>query len=75
MVRYRPPRTLEHGRDNLYSVIPMRSLMKHWLIAAIVTGIVVFPMMLRKKKVKPIPLPTDLDKRYNIDEFLTEEEL
>ncbi len=49
--------------------------MKHWLIAAIVTGIVVLPMMLRKKRVKPIPLPTDSDKRYNIDEFLTEEEL
>ena len=50
--------------------------MKHWLIAAILTGIVMLPMMLRKKRVKPIPVPTtDSDKRYNIDEFLTEEEL
>ena len=49
--------------------------MKHWLVAAIMMGIVVLPIILRKKRVKPVPVPTDSDKRYNIDEFLTEDEL
>ncbi len=51
--------------------------MKHWFIAAIVTGIVMLPMVIRKKKVelRPIPMPTDTDKRYNVDDFLDEANL
>ncbi len=51
--------------------------MKHWFIAAIVTGIVMFPMVIRKKKalVRPLPVPTDTDKRYNVDDFVGEENL
>ena len=49
--------------------------MKNWFIAAIVTGIVMLPVVIRKKKVRPLPLPTDSDKRYNIDEFLAEDKL
>ena len=51
--------------------------MKNWFIAAIVTGIVMLPMVIRKKKagLRPIPVPTDTDKRYNVDDFLGEENL
>lgn len=49
--------------------------MKQWLIAAIVTGIVMLPVVVRKKKLEPVPVPTDTDKRYNIDEFVSDENL
>ena len=49
--------------------------MKHWIMAAIVTGLVFIPMIIRKKGVKPVQVPTELDKRYNIDDFLTEDQL
>jgi len=51
--------------------------MKHWFIAAIVTGIVMLPVVIRKKKVAlmPVPVPTDTEKRYNVDDFVGEESL
>ena len=49
--------------------------MKQWLIAAIVTGIVMLPVVVRKKKVETVPVPTDMEKRYDIDEFVGEENL
>ena len=51
--------------------------MKHWFIAAIVTGIVMLPMVIRKKKAGFVPLsvPNDTDKRYNVDDFVGEDTL
>jgi hypothetical protein len=49
--------------------------MKHWWWAALVTGIFMIPVMLRKRSLKPRTVPTASDQRYNIDDFLTEDDL
>ena len=51
--------------------------MKQWLVAAIVTGIVMLPAVSKKKKedLKPLPVPTETDKRYDIEEFVGNEAL
>ena len=51
--------------------------MKQWFIAAIVTGIVMLPAVSKKKKeeIKPLTLPTETDKRYDIEEFVGNEAL
>ena len=51
--------------------------MKQWFVAAIVTGIVMLPVVVKKKKLelKPLPAPSETDKRYNIEEFVGTEAL
>jgi hypothetical protein len=51
--------------------------MKQWLATAIVAGIVMIPAVSKKKKEesKPLPVPTETDKRYDIEEFVGNEAL
>jgi hypothetical protein len=51
--------------------------MKQWFVAAIVTGIVMLPAVTKKKKEdpKPISMPSETDKRYDIEEFVSSEAL
>lgn len=50
--------------------------MKNWFIAALVTSVVVLPMIFRNKRnEKVVPVTTDENKRYNTDDFITDEEL
>lgn len=49
--------------------------MKGWTIAAIVTGIIIFPIIVRKTKCHLLPIHTDPNKRYDIEEYLSDQEL
>lgn len=49
--------------------------MKGWTIAAIVTGIIIFPFIVRKNKRNLLPIHTDSNKRYDIEEYLSDQEL
>ncbi|HZY11004.1 MAG TPA: hypothetical protein VFF29_07605 [Bacteroidota bacterium] len=49
--------------------------MKGWTLAAIVTGIIIFPLIVRKNKPNLLPIHTDPNKRYDIEEYLSDQEL
>jgi hypothetical protein len=50
--------------------------MKHWIVATLLTGLMVVPMMLRKHMIHLQPAATDDDnKRYDIEEYIADEEL
>ena len=51
--------------------------MKQWFVAAIVTGLVMLPAVSKKKKeeTKPVSLPSETDRRYDIEEFVSNEAL
>ena len=50
--------------------------MKAWILAALVTGLVAVPLMMRKHAIKVKPVATtDEDKRYDIEEYIAEDEL
>ncbi|MBI4546596.1 MAG: hypothetical protein HY707_01345 [Ignavibacteriae bacterium] len=49
--------------------------MKTWTIAAFVTGLVLIPWIVKKFRRGPLPIQTDPNKRYDIEEFITDQEL
>ena len=50
--------------------------MKTWIVAALLTGLVVVPMMIRNRFARPFAVKTDGDeKRYDIEEYIADEEL
>ena len=55
---------------------------KFWTFAAFVTGLVLVPWIVKKLKSQviplghePLPIQTDPNKRYDIEEFITDQEL
>ena len=49
--------------------------MKTWSIAALVTGMILVPFVLRKLKNEEPALQTNQDVLYDIDEFISDQEL
>ena len=49
--------------------------MKVWKIAAVVTSLLVVPLIIRKCKRQPLPIQTDENKRYDIEEYIADQEL
>ena len=49
--------------------------MKAWKIAAIVTGLIIVPFIIRKCKRQLLPIQTDENKRYDIEEYIADQEL
>lgn len=51
------------------------SFMRPSVLVAFLTGLVVAALALRKRKANAVPILADLNKRYDIDEYIGDEQL
>ncbi len=58
----------------MYSVTT-ENFMKPSLFSTLIAGVILFAISIHKKKNQPVPVLADTDKRYDIEEFITDEEL
>ena len=65
---------MEIGEPYMYTMKGKKSI-RFWAFAALVAGLVVIPLLARKKEHRLASDVQDSNKRYDIDEYIADEQL